>query len=174
MIPLEGIVGVLFGFILGSLRRYFGTVTIYPSNYSCTPMGRDSYGARAPVSSLEEAESIQIEFDLGLYNSKEVPIPLHNLKASVRRDDKELFCQKVDDRSTFKVENQIASIEELTQINIQPHSLREASIRFTFNEEEKIEKFKKATEVYFLAEQPRGWSLWDRKIKECVKVLEGE
>lgn len=167
------ILGTLFGFMLGSLRRYSGTVGIYPTNYESTFWEDfDPITGERSTTSKSQADSVKIQFDIELYNSKEVPIPLRNIQVSIQSDHQELFRQKVNDRSTLQIKNNRRSIETLSKINLKPHYVQEVQIRFTISDQSKIEAFNNTTEVRLLAEQPRAWPLWDRKVSECVKELD--
>jgi hypothetical protein len=82
-----GVGGVVIGVALERLLRYLGGVWCEPAHHEVNPLFGDSYEGFQTATEPDDAEWIDYEIRVDLYNGREVPVGLRDVRVVFRTSD---------------------------------------------------------------------------------------
>ena len=160
-----GPISALVGWIGNSLwqyvrKNYFGKLQFFFYNVR---LGLSSYDsitkAKMGVETMDEAEEGELTFYVDIYNSKEIPIGLRNVKLIIGNNGLEHQLKGKGESFT--------TLQNMYVLNIQPNQFLKYILQTQLKKEQLNQIFKENVKIYFTATKQDG-----KKITEEVYINE--
>jgi hypothetical protein len=168
-----GVFGVLAGVVVDRLLRFWGRPWCEPTDYSIIPRSGNNYEGIKTETDPEATEWIHYSVRLDLYNSKEVPVGLRDIRMVFKCLGGEI-ADAPKDMATGELEQRHHTLpdrlvhDHIYVINIPPRQWVVKELFGRFDDPEDIRLVFEWRQLEFVSEQRRVWPLRPKTFRKLI------